>query len=72
MSILRVQRNMNRIFVDIMREGLFVCSLNFPIELGMIEEYYNGHPVLRLQAIKRKVEELRPSLSGCTYQIFFC
>lgn len=63
---------MGLIVVDIMTgEGKFLCTIRLPLDPGLIEGYISDVPILRLDALKRRIEKHRPSLAGKDYRIFF-
>ena len=54
---------------DVMIEDRFVCTMCMPVTLDVIESYNGDEPVVSEAAIRRYVEQKRPTLKYENYRI---
>ena len=62
---------MKHLSFNVMLDGRFICSLDMPITLDVINDYVGDMPVIRDGAISEFIERKHPSLRGKDYKIDF-
>ena len=62
-----------KITVDLMnRDNIYLGTLRIEPELSMISDYYGNKPVVSVNALRKTIEEKRPTLRLVDYSIFPC
>lgn len=60
-----------KIVFDVMSNWHFVCTMRMPITLDMVVDYDGDKPIIDGDALKRYVEQKRPTLKYVDYNILF-
>ena len=64
---------MTKIIVDLMnRDNIYLGTMRIEPELNMISDYYGNKPVVSVNALKKTIEEKRPTLRLVDYSILPC
>lgn len=62
-----------KITVDLMnRDNIYLGTMRIEPELGMISEYYDDKPVVKVSALRKTIENKRPTLRGKDYKVLPC
>lgn len=62
-----------KITVDLMnRDNIYLGTMRIEPELSMISDYYGNKPVVSVNALRKTIEEKRPTLRLVDYSIFPC
>lgn len=62
-----------KITVDLMnRDNIYLGTLRIEPELNMISDYYGNKPVVSVKALRKTIEEKRPTLRLVDYSILPC
>ena len=62
-----------KITVDLMnRDNIYLGTLRIEPELNMISDYYGNTPVVSVNALRKTIEEKRPTLRLVDYSILPC
>lgn len=62
-----------KITVDLMnRDNIYLCTMRIEPELNLISEYYGNKPVVKVSALRKMIENKRPTLKGKDYRVLPC
>ena len=62
-----------KITVDLMnRDNIYLGTMRIEPELSMISDYYGNKPVVSVNALRKTIEEKRPTLRLVDYSILPC
>ena len=62
-----------KITVDLMnRDNIYLGTMRIEPELSMISDYYGKKPVVSVNALRKTIEEKRPTLRLVDYSILPC
>ena len=62
-----------KITVDLMnRDNIYLGTMRIEPELNMISDYYDEKPVVSVNALRKTIEEKRPTLRGSDYKVLPC
>lgn len=62
-----------KITVDLMnRDNIYLGTMRIEPELNMISDYYGDKPVVSVNALRKTIEEKRPTLRLVDYSILPC
>ena len=62
-----------KITVDLMnRDNIYLGTMRVEPELNLITDYYGNKPVVSVNALRKTIEEKRPTLRLVDYSIFPC
>ena len=62
-----------KITVDLMnRDNIYLGTMRIEPELSMISDYYGNKPVVRVSALRKTIEDRRPTLRGRDYKVLPC
>ena len=62
-----------KITVDLMnRDNIYLGTMRIEPELSMISDYYDDKPVVSVNALRKTIEEKRPTLRGKDYKVLPC
>lgn len=68
-----IDRMMTKIIVDLMnRDNIYLGTMRIEPELSMISDYYGNKPVVSVNALRKTIEEKRPTLRGRDYKVLPC
>lgn len=62
-----------KITVDLMnRDNIYLGTMRIEPELNLISDYYGNKPVVSVNALRKTIEEKRPTLKWVDYSILPC
>ena len=62
-----------KITVDIMnRDNIYLGTMRIEPELNLISDYYGNKPVVKVSALRKTIEDKRPTLRGKDYRVLPC
>jgi len=62
-----------KITVDLMnRDNIYLGTMRIEPELNLISDYYGNKPVVSVNALRKTIEEKRPTLKFIDYNILPC
>lgn len=62
-----------KITVDLMnRDNIYLGTMRVEPELNLITDYYGNKPVVSVNALRKTIEEKRPTLKCVDYSILPC
>ena len=62
-----------KITADLMnRDNIYLGTMRIEPELNLIADYYGNKPVVRVSALRKTIEDKRPTLRGKDYRVLPC
>ena len=63
-----------KIIVDLMtkRDNIYLGTMRIEPELNMIDGYYKNKPIVSATALRKIIEDKRPTLKNVDYNLYSC